>query len=113
MLSKPVYLSSVALTTGYQCPAGKTAIIKQIVLCNETSGVGYVDIKWEDKNSVGVGTTSPYLAFPVAISGLAYPFAITSVLNEFLTIKALDNITVQAQIANRVNVLFTIIEQDV
>lgn len=113
--SIPIYLSGFNLVTGYRCPDNKTALVKQISVSNETSSTARIDVKWDDYNSVGVGTsmTNGVRSYPVAISGISTGFSTRKLLEDFLAIKAGDAITVRSPDTGRANIIFTIIEQDV
>ena len=113
--SVPVFLSGFNVITGYTCPVDKIAIIKQISLSNETSLSGYVDIKWIDNNSVGVGTTliNNKGIYPLVISGIVSGFTVVKALQEFVVIQENDNITLRTPHTGRINSIFTILEQDV
>ncbi len=113
--SVPVFISGFDTITGYTCPANKAAIIKQITLANETSSPARVDVKWVDKNSVGIGTStiSNINTYPVSISGGVSGFSTTPILQEFLTIQTNDYITLRSAETGRVNAIFTILEQDI
>ncbi len=110
----PVFLSGYAVVSGYTCPSDKTALIKQISYVNETSGSGVVDVKWQDNNSVGIGTSlvGSKSYYPISVSGVSLPYGTTKVLEDFIAIKPTDLITFRTPTTGRVNVLITVIEQD-
>lgn len=111
----PVYLSGFNIISGYQCPVNKTALIKQISYVNETSGTGIVDVKWEDNNSVGIGSSmiGSKVYYPISVSGISTPYSTSRVLEDFISIRQNDIITLRTPTTGRVNALITIIENDI
>ncbi len=112
--SIPVYMSGFNQITGYRCPVDKTAVIKQISLSNETTGFGVIDIKWADYNSVGIGTTmqANVSLYPLVVSGIVSGFSTRKALEEFISIQRDDAIVLRTPTTGRINVIFTVLEQD-
>lgn len=112
--SIPVFLSGYDAVTGYTCPINKVAIIKQITFANESNSSAYVDVKWCDKNAVGVGTTaiSNLTFYPVIISGFVSGYSTSRALQEFLAIQENDYVTCRSPQTGRVNAIITVVEQD-
>lgn len=111
----PVFLSGFAIISGYRCPVNKTALIKQISYVNETSVSGVVDVKWEENNSVGIGSSmiSSKVYYPISVSGASSPYGTSRVLEDFISIRQNDIITFRTPTTGRVNVLITVIENDI
>ena len=109
-----VFLSGYSIISGYQCPSDKTALVKQISYVNETQNSGIVDVKWEDNGFVGIGSTmiGSKVYFPISVSGVSQPFGTSKILEDFIAIGPLDLLTFRTPTTGRVNVLITVIEQD-
>jgi hypothetical protein len=110
-LSKPVFINATGDITGYVCPAGKKALIKSINIANEQPTSGCLSVLWRDNNAAGYGSTSTL--FPIFISGTIPGYSKVRTIDDFLVIKAADQIVFRSTTPTQLNALFSIIEQDV
>lgn len=109
----PIFLSGHSEITGYTCPNNKKALVKQIALANESNQIAYVNIKLEDWNDVGLGTSSSnsnFSTYPLVISGLSPAYSVVPSLEEFIALGSQDSIVLRTPNSGRVNAIFTIIE---
>jgi hypothetical protein len=99
--NKKVDLTTTAVTTLYSCPSDSRAIIKSILVCNDSSDVSTINITITDS------TTAVFVLFNALSIG---PNITSELLNNPIVIEESEILKVTAGNSNRLHVIISMLE---
>jgi hypothetical protein len=99
-LNAKLDLTTSTVTTLYTCPSNSRAIVKSILVCNDSAGVSTITVTLTD------ATTAVFSLFNSSVS----PGTTDELLNNTLILKESEILKVTAADANRLHVITSILE---